>query len=43
VIAHVVNLDGDDQSDRRVRGGRDKAVYAHAEEDYALAEHAQAG
>lgn len=30
-----VNLDGDDQADRTVHGGRDKAVYAYAEEDYA--------
>ncbi len=29
-----VNLDGDDQGDRRVHGGPDKAVYAYAEEDY---------
>jgi MOSC domain-containing protein YiiM len=28
------NLDGDDQADRRVHGGRDKAIYAYAEEDY---------
>jgi MOSC domain-containing protein YiiM len=30
-----VNLDGDDQADRRVHGGPDKAVYAYAAEDYA--------
>lgn len=30
-----VNLVGDDQADRRVHGGPDKAVYAYAEEDYA--------
>lgn len=30
-----VNLDGDDQADRRVHGGPDKAVYAYATEDYA--------
>ena len=30
-----VNLAGDDQADRRVHGGRDKAVYAYAAEDYA--------
>ena len=30
-----VNLDGDDQADRRVHGGPDKAVYAYAVEDYA--------
>lgn len=29
-----VNLDGDDQADRRVHGGSDKAVYAYAIEDY---------
>jgi len=29
-----VNLAGDDQSDRRVHGGPDKAVYAYAVEDY---------
>jgi MOSC domain-containing protein YiiM len=29
-----VNLDGDDQSDRRVHGGRDKAVYAYPSEHY---------
>ena len=30
-----VNLDGDDQADRRVHGGPDKAVYAYATEDIA--------
>ena len=30
-----VNLQGDDQADRRVHGGSDKAVYAYATEDYA--------
>lgn len=30
-----VNLDGDDQADREVHGGADKAVYAYAIEDYA--------
>jgi MOSC domain-containing protein YiiM len=30
-----VNLAGDDQADRRVHGGPDKAVYAYAVEDYA--------
>src|ERR1044072_4834653 len=30
-----VNLHGDDQADRRVHGGADKAVYAYAVEDYA--------
>lgn len=29
-----VNLAGDDQADRRVHGGSDKAVYAYATEDY---------
>ncbi len=29
-----VNLIGDDQADRRVHGGIDKAVYAYASEDY---------
>jgi MOSC domain-containing protein YiiM len=29
-----VNLAGDDQADRRVHGGEDKAVYAYAREDY---------
>ena len=28
-----VNVDGDDQADRRVHGGPDKAVYAYARED----------
>ncbi|HLO35258.1 MAG TPA: MOSC domain-containing protein, partial [Candidatus Deferrimicrobium sp.] len=28
-----VNLDGDDQADREVHGGPDKAVYAYASED----------
>lgn len=30
-----VNLAGDDQADRRVHGGPDKAVYAYGAEDYA--------
>jgi MOSC domain-containing protein YiiM len=30
-----VNVDGDDQADRRVHGGPDKAVYAYASEDAA--------
>jgi MOSC domain-containing protein YiiM len=30
-----VNLAGDDQADRRVHGGQDKAVYAYASEDAA--------
>ncbi|HEV2738855.1 MAG TPA: MOSC domain-containing protein [Candidatus Elarobacter sp.] len=29
-----VNLDGDDQADREVHGGPDRAVYAYAAEDY---------
>lgn len=29
-----VNLEGDDQADRTVHGGTDKAVYAYAREDY---------
>jgi MOSC domain-containing protein YiiM len=29
-----VNLVGDDQADRRVHGGPDKAIYAYASEDY---------
>ncbi len=35
VVVEGVNLHGDDQADRRVHGGRDKAVYAYAAEDYA--------
>lgn len=34
VRAEGVNLVGDDQADRRVHGGIDKAVYAYASEDY---------
>jgi MOSC domain-containing protein YiiM len=34
VPVHGVNLDGDDQADRTVHGGPDKAVYAYASEDY---------
>jgi MOSC domain-containing protein YiiM len=34
VLASGVNLAGDDQADRRVHGGPDKAVYAYATEDY---------
>lgn len=34
VALRGVNLDGDDQADRQVHGGRDKAVYAYAREDY---------
>lgn len=33
VAARGVNLDGDDQADRRAHGGPDKAVYAYAVED----------
>ena len=33
VAIRGVNLDGDDQSDRRVHGGDRKAVYAYARED----------
>ena len=34
IALHGVNLDGDDQADRQVHGGPDKAVYAYALEDY---------
>lgn len=34
VAVRGVNLDGDDQADRSVHGGADKAVYAYAAEDY---------
>ena len=34
VLASGVNLAGDDQADRRVHGGYDKAIYAYAVEDY---------
>ncbi len=34
VAARGVNLDGDEQADRKVHGGPDKAVYAYAVEDY---------
>lgn len=34
VAVEGVNLAGDDQADRRVHGGVDKAVYAYAVEDY---------
>lgn len=34
VALRGVNLDGDDQADRTVHGGPDKAVYAYATEDY---------
>ena len=33
IAARGVNLDGDDQADRKVHGGHDKAVYAYAIED----------
>lgn len=33
--ARGVNFVGDDQADRKVHGGADKAVYAYAAEDYA--------
>jgi MOSC domain-containing protein YiiM len=35
VVVQGVNVVGDDQADRRVHGGADKAVYAYAVEDYA--------
>ena len=35
VTVDGVNLDGDDQADRRVHGGLDKAVYSYSAEDYA--------
>jgi MOSC domain-containing protein YiiM len=34
VLVSDVNLAGDDQADRRIHGGYDKAVYAYAAEDY---------
>ena len=34
VALRGVNFDGDDQADRRVHGGPDKAVYAYAVDDY---------
>jgi MOSC domain-containing protein YiiM len=34
VAVRGVNLAGDDQADRSVHGGADKAVYAYAREDY---------
>jgi len=34
VLVEGVNVGGDDQADRRVHGGVDKAVYAYASEDY---------
>lgn len=35
VVVRGVNLEGDDQADRRVHGGPDKAVYAYGLDDYA--------
>jgi MOSC domain-containing protein YiiM len=34
IMAAHVNLSGDDQADRRIHGGPDKAVYAYAAADY---------
>jgi MOSC domain-containing protein YiiM len=34
VMIRAINVDGDDQADRTVHGGVDKAVYAYASEDY---------
>jgi MOSC domain-containing protein YiiM len=34
VLARGVNLEGDEQADRSVHGGPDKAIYAYALEDY---------
>src|SRR3954452_7589050 len=34
IAAAGVNLDGDDQADRRVHGGPTKSIYAYAVEDY---------
>src|SRR3954452_2597728 len=34
VAVRGVNVDGDDQADRRVHGGPDQAVYAYARESY---------
>jgi MOSC domain-containing protein YiiM len=34
IAAAGVNLDGDDQADRRVHGGSTKSIYAYAIEDY---------
>lgn len=39
VAVRGVNLIGDDQADRQVHGGRDKAVYAYARVDAAWWEH----
>jgi MOSC domain-containing protein YiiM len=35
VAVRGVNVDGDEQADRTVHGGPDKAVYAYARDDYA--------
>ena len=35
VRASGVNLEGDDQADRRVHGGPDQAIYAYAAQDTA--------
>jgi MOSC domain-containing protein YiiM len=35
VMVRRINLDGDDQADRRVHGGPDKAVYAYPVQHYA--------
>lgn len=35
VLVRGVNVDGDDQADRKVHGGPDKAVYSYAREDIA--------
>jgi len=34
ILAADVNLAGDDQADRRVHGGPDKAIYSYSVEDY---------
>ncbi|MBV8631858.1 MAG: MOSC domain-containing protein [Silvibacterium sp.] len=39
VAVRGVNLDGDDQADRKVHGGYDKAVYAFANEDICWWQH----
>jgi MOSC domain-containing protein YiiM len=40
IVARGVNLEGDDQADRNVHGGPDKAIYAYAVEDARWWEHA---
>jgi MOSC domain-containing protein YiiM len=35
VAVRGVNIEGDEQADRRIHGGRDQAVYAYAHEAYA--------